>query len=71
MVRYRDLRHVILAAIQFLLYASPVGGSLSMVSAKIPVCSVALYMLNPVANLLEAFRMSVLGLGDLSPAWLA
>lgn len=71
MVRYRDLRFVIPVAIQFLLYASPVGYGLSAVNEKVPEWATSLFLLNPVASLLEAFRWSVLGVGQLSAGWLA
>jgi len=71
MVRYRDLRYVIPVAIQFLLYASPVGYSLSAVNEKVPEWLASVYLLNPVASLLEAFRWSILGSGQLEAGWLA
>ncbi len=36
MVKYRDLRFVIPVFVQFLLYASPVGYSLSAIAEKVP-----------------------------------
>lgn len=71
MVRYRDLRYIIPVAIQFLLYASPVGYSLAAVKEKVPEWAASVYLLNPIASLLEAFRWSVLGSGQLSGVWLA
>jgi len=56
MVRYRDLRYIIPVAIQFLLYASPVGYSLAAITEKVPVQYQSLYMLNPMASLMEFFR---------------
>lgn len=70
MVHYRDLRFVIPVAIQFLLYASPVGYSVAAVHEKVPGWLASFYLLNPVASLLEAFRWSVLGTGQIEPGWL-
>lgn len=70
MVRYRDLRFVVPVAIQFLLYASPVGYSLAALNEKVPVQFQAVYMLNPLASLVELFRWTILGEGVLSVGWL-
>lgn len=70
MVRYRDLRFVIPVAIQFLLYASPVGYSLAAINEKVPVEYQAAYMLNPLASLTEFFRWTLLGEGNLKIVWL-
>lgn len=71
MVRYRDLRFVIPVAVQFLLYASPVGYSLAAITEKVPLKYQTAYMLNPLASLTEFFRWTILGEGTLSPMWLA
>lgn len=70
MVRYRDLRFVIPVAVQFLLYASPVGYSLAAINEKVPLQYQTAYMLNPLASLTEFFRWTVLGEGTLSPLWM-
>ncbi|MCY2974565.1 MAG: ABC transporter permease [Planctomycetota bacterium] len=70
MVRYRDLRYIIPVAIQFLLYASPVGYSLAAITEKVPIKYQTLYMLNPMASLMEFFRWTILGEATLNPAWL-
>jgi lipopolysaccharide transport system permease protein len=57
MVTYRDLQYAIPVLIQFLLYASPVGYAVSAVPQRFRV----LYLLNPLSELLEAFRWSLLG----------
>ena len=62
MVSYRDLQYVMPILLQFLLYASPVAYSVKMVPAHLR----AIFMLNPIADLLEAFRWSLLGTGQLS-----
>ena len=70
MVRYRDLRFVIPVAVQFLLYATPVGYSLAAISEKVPQQYQTAYMLNPLASLIEFFRWTLLGEGTLSPVWM-
>ena len=70
MVRYRDLRYIIPVFVQFLLYASPVGYSLTAIAEKVPAQYQAWYMLNPLASLLELFRWSLLGEGMLHAGWL-
>lgn len=70
MVRYRDLRFIIPVAVQFLLYASPVGYSLAAINEKVPVQYQTAYMLNPLASLTEFFRWTLLGQGTLSPLWM-
>ena len=61
MVRYRDVQHALPVAVQFLLYASPVGYSLSAV----PEAYRHLFLLNPLTGLLEAFRWSLVGTAEL------
>ncbi len=56
-VSYRDVQFVLPVLLQFLLYASPVAYA----SSKVPPQYHALYMLNPLAGLLEAFRWSFFG----------
>jgi lipopolysaccharide transport system permease protein len=60
-VRYRDLQYVVPVLLQMLLYASPVAYSVSAVPDRLRV----LYFLNPMSGLLEAFRWSLLGRGQL------
>jgi lipopolysaccharide transport system permease protein len=62
MVPYRDLRYVIPVLMQFLLYASPVAYAVSAVPQNLRFW----FYLNPVSGLLEAFRWSVLGCGQLN-----
>ena len=71
MVRYRDLRYIIPVGVQFLLYASPVGYSLAALNERVPLKYQAIYMLNPLATLIEFFRWTLLGEGTLSLGWLA
>lgn len=64
MVSYRDVQYVLPVAVQFLMYASPVAYSVSAVPPHLR----AFYDLNPLSGLLEAFRWSLLGRGDLNVA---
>jgi lipopolysaccharide transport system permease protein len=71
MVRYRDVRFVVPVAVQFLLYASPVGYSLAALGDKVPGPWQAAYLLNPLASLMELFRWTLLAEGTLNPWWVA
>ena len=62
MVSYRDLQYVIPVLLQFLLYASPVAYAVKVIPDHLRT----LYMFNPIAGLLEAFRWSLLGTGHLN-----
>ncbi len=66
-VSYRDVGYIIPVFIQFLLYASPVAYALQ----EVPEQYRAIYSLNPLAPLLEAFRWSLLGVGELEWGYLA
>lgn len=59
-VRYRDVNYILPVAIQFLLYACPVGYSVDTVPSDIKVY----FDLNPLTGLLEGFRWSLLGTDD-------
>lgn len=60
-VKYRDINYVVPIFVQFLMYASPVAYAVSVVPAKWH----AIYMVNPLSGLLEAFRWSFFGKGHL------
>jgi lipopolysaccharide transport system permease protein len=64
-VRFRDVQYVLPYLIQLLLYASPVAYGVSAV----PQAVRRLYLLNPVAPLLDGLRAALLGRGDVH--WLA
>lgn len=66
-VSYRDIGYIVPVALQFLLYASPVAYALQ----EVPEQYRAIYLLNPLAPLLEAFRWSVLGVGEVLWGYLA
>jgi lipopolysaccharide transport system permease protein len=67
MISYRDVQHILPVVVPFLLYVSPVGYAVSRVPAKLRL----LYLINPLGGLLEAFRWSILGVGQLSAGRLA
>lgn len=57
--RFRDLNHLMGIGIQLLMYASPV----IYPSSKVPEQIRSLYMLNPMAVIIEQFRFCFLGVG--------
>jgi lipopolysaccharide transport system permease protein len=59
-VSYRDVVHVLPVALQFLLYGSPVGYSVSVIPPGLPRTA---YKLNPLAALIEGFRDALVGHG--------
>jgi lipopolysaccharide transport system permease protein len=61
MVRYRDLQYVIPVLVQLILYASPILYDSTAVPARWRI----VFYLNPLSGLLEAFRWSLLGRGDI------
>lgn len=62
-VRYRDIRYVIPFLIQFGIYVSPVGYA----STKVPEEWRPLYMLNPLAGVIDGVRWSLFGDAVVSP----
>ena len=66
-VRFRDVKHTLPFLIQIWMYASPVVYATSIVPAQWRWA----YGLNPMVGLIEAFRWSILGVGQPSPALLA
>jgi lipopolysaccharide transport system permease protein len=59
-VSYRDVQHALPVLAQLLLYASPIAYP----AAAVPERLRDIYLLNPLAGLIEAFRWSVLGRGN-------
>jgi len=62
MVSYRDVQYVLPVATQLLLYASPIAYA----GAAVPEHLRDYYYLNPLAPLLDAFRWSLLGTGEIA-----
>ncbi|HEY4275073.1 MAG TPA: ABC transporter permease [Rhizomicrobium sp.] len=66
-VKYRDIQHIVPFATQLLMYASPVGYSIAVVPERIR----SYYLLNPLAEPIDAIRWSILGVGTPNFAYLA
>ena len=64
-VKFRDVQYVVPFLIQLLLYASPVAYGITAVPRPVR----ALYLLNPIAPLLDGLRTSLLGRGEIH--WVA
>jgi lipopolysaccharide transport system permease protein len=60
MVKFRDFRFIVPFIVQFGLYASPVGFLSSVVPARFRL----LYALNPMTGVIDGFRWSILGGGN-------
>ncbi|MGB3525234.1 MAG: ABC transporter permease [Flavobacteriales bacterium] len=63
-IRYRDLQHVVPFAIQFGLFVTPVAYPTASITSTLPLWGQVLYFINPMAGLVEAYRWSLLGIGD-------
>jgi lipopolysaccharide transport system permease protein len=64
-VTYRDVQFIVPVMTQLLLYASPVAYAVD----RVPERYRDWYFLNPLAAILEAFRWSVLSVGDVHWRW--
>lgn len=62
--KYRDLTFLVTFGVQLWMYATPVVYPLSQVPERFR----ALYMLNPMASVVETFRMAFLGVGSIEPS---
>ena len=67
-VKYRDVQHIVPFGVQLLMYASPVGYSVSVIPAK---AQTLYFLLNPVAVPLDTIRWAFVGVGELRAEWLA
>ena len=64
-VTYRDVQYILPVVVSFLTLASPVAYSAAYVITKLsPNVRPWYFVLNPLASLMEAFRWSLLGRGD-------
>ena len=61
-IKYRDINNLIMFGIQMLMYATPVVYSMS----SIPVKLRQIVAINPMSHLIESFRLSILGVGDVN-----
>jgi lipopolysaccharide transport system permease protein len=66
-VRYRDVQHVLPVLVQLAFYATPVAYTVAVVPERLRT----IFLLNPVAPLLEAVRWSILAQGPLPYGHLA
>ncbi len=72
MVSYRDVQYVLPVVVNLLTFASPVAYAASFAASKLPDGLQPFYfILNPLAGLLEAFRWSVLGGGEVQWGYVA
>ena len=71
-VSYRDVQYIVPVLMQFVLYASPIAYAAVGVQDKLPEWARPLYfLLNPLASLIEAFRWSVFGRGEVAWSYVA
>jgi lipopolysaccharide transport system permease protein len=70
-VSYRDVQYIVPVMTQLLFYLSPVAYSVDIVMERVSPAHRALYYLNPLAGLLEAFHWSVLSVGRVHWGWFA
>ncbi|MBL8103239.1 MAG: ABC transporter permease, partial [Anaerolineales bacterium] len=64
--RYRDLQFLVRFGVQLLMYATPIIYPLSSIPEKYQLLIVA----NPMTSIVEGFRYSFLGSGELNPLYL-
>ena len=69
--KYRDLAHVTGLMVQVWMYLTPVILPLSVILRKCPAHWQWLIALNPMASVVESFRLVLLGTGTVDPAWMA
>lgn len=71
-VSYRDVQYILPVAVNFLTFASPIAYAGSFVMSKLPAnLQPTYFFLNPLASLLEAFRWSLLGAGEVNWGYVA
>ncbi len=63
-VRYRDIQHIIPFMVQVGLYATPVAYPSSLIPEKYQL---AYFLINPMAGVIEGFRWSIIGQGEVQP----
>ncbi|MEM7548239.1 MAG: ABC transporter permease [Bacteroidota bacterium] len=65
-VRYRDFQHIIPFATQFGLYATPIAYPSDAIVGSLDPFVLIIYYLNPMAGIVEGYRLSILGLGEIN-----
>ncbi len=72
MVSYRDVQYVLPVVLNLLTFGSPIAYTAAFAASKLPAGLQQFYFfLNPLAGLLEAFRWSVLGDGEVQWGYVA
>lgn len=65
-VRYRDFQQVTPFLVQFGLYATPIAYPTELVLKSVPDWLGILFYINPMVGVVEGYRFSILGLGELN-----
>jgi lipopolysaccharide transport system permease protein len=65
-IRYRDFQHITPFLVQVGLYATPIAYPGETVVGTLPRWAAVLFYLNPLAGIVEGFRWSILGRGNLN-----
>lgn len=66
MVSYRDVQYVVPVMMNLLMYASPVNYTVAMIQQRHSEKLLLFFQVNPLTELLEACRWSILGVGHLN-----
>ena len=64
-VRYRDFQHITPFMVQFGLYITPIAYPADLVVKNVPDWAAFLYFLNPMSGVVEGYRYSILGVGEI------
>jgi lipopolysaccharide transport system permease protein len=67
MVSYRDVQYILPVAVQMLLYGTPIAYKMTAVPDNLRM----LILFNPLSELMEAFRWSLVGEGTINWHWIA
>ncbi len=69
--KYRDLQNILSFIVSSLMFVTPVMWPLATLQTKFPHHSDAFMVLNPLISIVEAFRLSLIGVGSFSPGYYA
>jgi len=69
--KYRDLQNILPFVISSLMFVTPVMWPLATLQAKFPHGYESFMLLNPLISIVEAFRLSLIGVGSFSPGYYA
>ncbi len=71
-IRYRDFQQITPFLVQFGFFITPIAYSSTALTNNLSSAGMLLYYLNPAAGIVEGFRWSILGVGELSDAvWIS